>query len=124
MKAHLGCLVPTLAVACLLVLPGCLFGSSTKISFRGEYINQQTFDQIRVGDSEELVAELFGEPTIKRERGDTEVWNYHYTQATTRSGAVLFLFATSSQTEYEGRVTVELQDAVVTRVTRAPGASR
>lgn len=118
MKAQLACLAPILAVTGLLTLPGCLFGSSTTTSFRGEYINRQTFNQIQIGDTEDHVSDLFGEPTIKRERGDTDVWTYHYTEATTRSGAVLFLFATSSQTEYEGRVTVEFQDAVVTRVTR------
>ncbi len=31
---------------------------------------------------------------------------------------LLFLFATSSETEHEGTVTVEFVDAVVTRVTR------
>ena len=51
-------------------------------------------------------------------RGESETWRYHYTQATTKAGAVLFLFATSSETEHEGTVTVELVDALVTRVTR------
>ena len=118
MKVHFRCLAPVFAAACLLVLPGCLFGSSTKTSFRGEYINQQTYNQIQVGDTEDHVSNLFGEPTTKREQGDMDVWTYHYTEATTKAGAVLFIFATSSQTEYEGRVTVEFQDDVVTKVAR------
>lgn len=35
-----------------------------------------------------------------------------------KKGAVLFLFATSSQTEHEGTVTVGFKDAVVTRISR------
>ena len=102
----------------LLTLPACLFGSQTRTSFRGQYISQSTYNQVQQGATEDEVYERFGEPTTKRTRGDTDVWRYHYTEATTKKGAVLFLFATSSETEHEGTVTVEFVDAVVTRVTR------
>jgi len=111
-------LLATLAAFCLLTIPGCLYGSQTKTSFRGQYINQQTYSRLQPGASEEDVNKLFGQPTTKTVRDDHETWRYHYTQATTKSGAVLFLFATSSETEHEGTVTVELVDAVVTKVTR------
>lgn len=111
-------LLAALAVLCLVAIPGCLFGSKTRTSYRGQYINQLTYSRLQPGATEEDVYELFGEPTTKSVRGDSETWRYHYTQATTKSGSVLFLFATSTETEHEGTVNVELVDAVVTRVTR------
>ena len=54
-----------LAALCLLTIPGCLFGSKTKTSFRGQYINQQTYSRLQPGASEEDVYKLFGEPTTK-----------------------------------------------------------
>ncbi len=102
----------------ILTLPSCLFGSQTRTTFRGQYINQSTYNQVQPGASEDDVYSRFGEPTTKSAQGDTDVWRYHYTEATTKKGAVLFLFATSTETEHEGTVTVEFVDAVVTRVTR------
>ena len=108
----------SLAVLCLVATPGCLFGSRSRTTYRGQYISQQTFTRLQAGASEEDVFDLFGEPTTKSVNGDKETWRYHYTQATTKAGSVLFLFATSSETEHEGKVTVEFADAVVTRITR------
>ena len=102
----------------LFTLPACLFGSQSRTTFRGQYISQSTYNQVQPGATEDQVYDRFGEPTTKSIRGDTDVWRYHYTQATTKKGAVLFLFATSSETEHEGTVMVEFVDAVVTRVTR------
>ena len=112
-------LATALAAFCILVAPSCLFGSKQRTTYRGQYVSQNNFSRLQSGASEEDVYDLFGEPTTKRIRGDNETWQYHYTQATTKGGAGLFLFAISSETEHEGTVSVEFVDAVVTRVTRS-----
>ena len=76
-------------------------------------------EQIKPGATQEDVFQKFGEPTTKTKRNDTWVWNYHYTEATTKKGVVLFLIASKSETEHEGTVSVEFdKDMRVSNIAR------
>ena len=102
----------------LVFASGCLVGSETKTTIRGQYISQENFNKIQTGSTANQVLESFGEPTTRVIDGDNETWRYKFTQAKTSKGAVLFLFVHSNETEHEGTVTVQLVDATVTKVTR------
>ena len=67
-------LTVSLAALCVLVAPGCLFGSRTRTTYRGQYISQQNYSRLQAGASAEEVYDLFGEPTTKSVRADSETW--------------------------------------------------
>lgn len=100
----------TLALTLLLTIlaSGCLIGTSSNTKFTGRYIGQETLSQIQPGDREPEVSSLLGEPTSRtlKESGTT-IWKYAYTEATTKSGSVFFLFGSAKKTETEGAVYVE-----------------
>ena len=116
-RLTLGC-----AVALLICLTGCLVTSNSKTTTSGNYVPEQTFEQIRPGKTtESWVKATLGEPTCKTkvDGAGSEIWKWNYTETRKGSGTVLFLFAGSSNDEKSKAAYIEIKDGVVTKKWRA-----
>ena len=97
-----------LALVLAFVGSGCLIGTSEDTKYTGRYVSQETLQQIEVGDNQEEVSSLLGEPTTRTQKeSGTTIWKYSYSQATTKSGAIFLLFGSSKTIQNEGAVYVE-----------------
>lgn len=122
-----------LALAALLPLQSCLFGSTTQTTQEGRMVSNETLARVTPGSSPAFVRGLLGEPTdivpdeIKKpgkKSGETitqkigEVWRYSYSKSTKSSGAVFLIFGSTSKSQEKGTVYVEFKDGQVTKTWR------
>jgi outer membrane protein assembly factor BamE (lipoprotein component of BamABCDE complex) len=108
-------------ILCGTMLPGCLVSSTSRESYTGTYVSDQTFGQIQAGvTTRQWVMGTLGEPTCKTtlENGE-ELWKWTYSKVKRSSGAVLFIFGGSSSSETGGAAYVQMKDGVVTKAWRA-----
>ena len=103
--------------AALLVLPGCLIGSTERESHSGTQVSAPTFDQIEPGKTtKQWVLGTLGEPDKKSDVGTgEELWKWSYTKTRSSSGYFLFVFGGSSETSKSGAAYVQFKDDVVTK---------
>ena len=101
----------------VLVLSGCLVSSTSHERVTGNYVADNTFDQIKPGKTTAgWVKATLGEPSIKTEvkEAGTEVWKYEYTEHRDGSGAIFLIFGGTSSKEKPHTAFVEIKDGVVT----------
>ncbi|MCP3917947.1 MAG: outer membrane protein assembly factor BamE [bacterium] len=103
----------------ILLLPGCLIGSSTDTDYSGRYISEDTIQEVQPGASKDFVLELCGEPTSRIDSGGgAELWKWEYSQETASSGSVFLLLGSSKTSKSEGAVWVKFEDERVVRAWR------
>ena len=110
------------SLACILALTGCLVTSDSKTTTSGNFVPEQTFEQIQPGKTTaSWVKATLGEPTCKTKVEETasEIWKWNYTETRNGSGTVFFLFAGSSKDEKTKAAYIEIKDGVVTKKWRA-----
>ena len=103
-----------------LLLTGCLFTASNKESGSGTKVADETFKQIKEGQtSEEWVRATLGPPT-----SDTTMQNgghilkYTYTEKRESSGAVFLIFGGHNEQTVEHNAFFEIRDGKVTKAWR------
>ena len=111
-------LVFSAALTLLLVLPSCLFGSSSKTTQHGTRIGQETYDQVVPGKKQDFVLALCGDPTSKSTVEGGEIWKWSYRKETTSSGGVIFIISSKTKTEIKDAVFVEFRGDAVHKVWR------
>jgi outer membrane protein assembly factor BamE (lipoprotein component of BamABCDE complex) len=114
----------TLLCAALLLpwLTGCLVTSNSKVSRSGNYVPENSFEQIEPGKTTAAwVKATLGDPSCKTkvDGSDAEIWKWSYKEVKKGSGTVFVIFAGSSEDEKTKSAFVEVKDGVVTRKWRA-----
>ena len=100
-----------------LLLSGCLVSSTSNQRVTGNYVADNTFDQIKPGKTTAgWVKATLGDPSSKTEvkESGSEVWKYQYTEKKDGSGAIFLIFGGSSSSEKPHTAFVEIKDGVVT----------
>jgi len=99
---------------------GCLISSNSHETRSGTYVSENTFAQIRPGQtSEDWVRATLGTPTsetVLRDGGRILKWSY--SEHHESSGAVFLIFGGHSEKDTDHTAFVELHDGVVTRAWR------
>jgi outer membrane protein assembly factor BamE (lipoprotein component of BamABCDE complex) len=106
------------AVCLLPFLAGCLISSNSKQSTTGNYVPENTFDQIEPGKTTAgWVKATLGEPSSKTkvEGSTSEIWKWSYTEKKESGGAVFLIFGGHSEDQTTHAAYVELQDGVVVK---------
>jgi len=94
--------------------PGCLISSHSQESRTGTYVSENTFDQIKPGETTAgWVLATLGEPSSKSSAEGRVIWKYAYTERRDSGGAIFLIFGSSKTTETEHTAFVELKDGVV-----------
>jgi len=111
-------LVATLFAASL-TLPSCLVASDTQTESSGRFVSAETLGRVTVGESEDLVLSLLGEPTDKIDSSSgSQIWKWAYSSTTTKKGGVFLIAASSKTTSETGATYVEFQDGKVIKAWR------
>ena len=101
-----------------LVLSSCIIGSSTKTSFEGTEIGQETYKQVTPGKKKDFVEALFGRPTSTTDIDGGEIWKWTHRKEVRRSSGIIFLVSSKSETETQDAVYVEFQGDTVQKIWR------
>ncbi|MFT7485879.1 MAG: hypothetical protein ACI9F9_001731 [Candidatus Paceibacteria bacterium] len=111
-----------LALSVALFLPSCLFGTKKHTETSGTYVSSQTFGHIELGQSEEFVTGLLGEPDSKLsqsgEGGESVIWKWSYSSETESRGSVFLVASSSTTTNSSGRTFVEFKEGKVSKAWR------
>jgi outer membrane protein assembly factor BamE (lipoprotein component of BamABCDE complex) len=96
---------------------GCLVGVSSNDSRTGNYVAQNTINQIQPNQTTRgWVAGIIGEPTSKVKVDEaTEVWKYSYNEKHESSGAVFLIFGGSNVKETSHALFIEFHGDLVSR---------
>ena len=96
---------------------GCLVGGSSEFKREGNYVSDQTFNNIEPGKTGKAwILATLGEPSTKKEiEPGHELWKYCYKEKKEGDGYVLFIFGGSDKSETNGSVFVEFRDDVVSK---------
>ena len=107
--------LPAALLALSLFLPSCLIGHRSDVETSGTYVSLTTFNQVKPGDSQELVLGLFGEPTTRldAENGGRMIWKWSYTTEKRDRDTLLFVLSARTNTKAEGAVFVEFENGKV-----------
>lgn len=110
-------LIPIVAIVCLLLLPGCLFGSKSNTKSTGNFVSEQTMTKVEVGMEREQVESLLGTPSEKVNLADgSQTWKWKSKKTTTSEDWAFLLFKNESTLVEEGTAFVEFDpDGVVTK---------
>ena len=101
------------------VVPGCLFGSEKKTHQTGDYVPPEILEKIAMGDRQETVVSLLGEPTTKTAASDgTDIWMWVHSEETTQKGAVFLILSKKETTTKTVTVFVEFRNGLVSRTWR------
>lgn len=99
---------------------GCLISSNSHETRSGTYVSENTFAQIRPGQTtEDWVRATLGTPTsetVLRDGGRILKWSY--SEHHESSGAVFLIFGGHSEKDTDHTAFVELHDGVVSRAWR------
>ena len=103
-----------------LLLPSCLVGSNRDIQTSGTYVSEQTLEQIKPGQTSQVVLDLLGEPTkrIAMDEEGSQVWKWTYSKTVLDKGAVFLIVKAETTTRSDGSVFVELKDDKVVKTWR------
>ena len=102
-----------------LLLSSCiLIGSSTRTSFEGTEIGQETFKQVTPGKKKDFVEALFGKPTTTTDIDGGEIWKWSHRKETRRSSGIIFLVSSKTETETQDAVYVEFHGDTVHKIWR------
>lgn len=104
------------ALVSSVVLSSCLISSGVEVDIHGDYVDHESASQVEVGQSQEYVCSLLGEPSAKTVFDDGgEMWKWDWTEE--RESKVSILFALSSKRETRGHEAfhVEFSGGMVVR---------
>jgi outer membrane protein assembly factor BamE (lipoprotein component of BamABCDE complex) len=109
-----------LAAACAvtlgLCLPSCVISSSSRTEYSGNYVSDQTLQQVKVGAKPDYVLAVLGEPSTKSRLEDgTEIWKWRYTQSRSSSSSIIFAFSGNSKTDTVRNTYVQFEDGKVVK---------
>jgi outer membrane protein assembly factor BamE (lipoprotein component of BamABCDE complex) len=108
-----------LAAAALCIgsgLSGCLIGTSSHTTNKGNYVSPNTLAQIQPGKDKSYVVALLGEPSTKSViEENREIWKWCFTEEKHDSGTVIFVISSERRTETERTTFVEFADSKVVR---------
>ncbi len=93
---------------------GCLVSSNTSQTRSGNFVPENTFDQIKPKETTQAwVKAVLGEPTSKNSADNTEIWKWSYTERKESSGAIFLIFGGHDEKEQTHAAYVEFKDGVV-----------
>ena len=109
-----------IGIALSLMPMGCLVTSHSSETHGGNYVSDNTFAQIKPGQTTPVwVKATLGDPSKVTKMDDgTELWDYTYSEQKESSGAVFLIFGGSDTKESTGHAFVEFKNGVVTRAWR------
>jgi len=107
------------ALLALILLPGCLVTSGSKVEESGIAVSESTLHQIQLGQTTEnwLIATL-GAPSFTSDAasgGGAKVLRYDHTVERSSGGTVFLIFGGRSETIKRTRTFFEIQNGVITR---------
>ncbi len=98
------------------VASGCLLSSSSITKYSGQFVAEEALGRIKVGDNQQFVISLLGEPTSRTENDDLTIWKYAYNRTTTKKKSILLVIRDRDTTETTGAAYVEFDaNRIVTR---------
>jgi outer membrane protein assembly factor BamE (lipoprotein component of BamABCDE complex) len=108
----------TATILCAAVLvsvgSGCLVSSDTKQTRSGNFVPENTFDQIKPKQTTQAwVKAVLGEPSSKANADNSEIWKWSYTERKESSGAIFLIFGGHDEKEQTHTAYVEFKDGVV-----------
>jgi outer membrane protein assembly factor BamE (lipoprotein component of BamABCDE complex) len=100
-------------------LSSCIISSKGHTSHSGQFVSNETFEQIEVGRPQDYVLAILGEPTTKNPLEDeVEIWKWRYTESRSSSGHIIFLLNASNSKDRQYNTFVEFEDGLVSKAWR------